>query len=149
MPSSDVNWASVAGLRAAATRLAEEAGRFNDVVSRLYAKVNSTVVNPETFGDDKGGREFFAKWDQDFRQWDEGVRAVSGSVRATADGVDGMADAVDKTDKVTTTMAGDLDKVTSPGSSPGLNGIPPLPPPPLPGGAGGGGGSTGGHFGRR
>jgi hypothetical protein len=145
VPSDDVKWGSVPGLRNAAIRIEAEAGRFDRIVGNLYSKVNNTIVNPETFGDDKGGKEFFAKWDKDFRDWDTGVRAVSGSVKATAHGVDAMADAYEQTDKNTKLMADGLGNyVNGGGSGGGGSNIPPLPAPPNPGGNNGGG-NTGGH----
>lgn len=152
MPSDEVNWASAPGLRNAAIRIEAEAGRFDRVVGNLYSKVNNTVVNPETFGDDKGGKEFFAKWDKDFRDWDTGVRAVSTSVKATAHGVGSMADAVDRTDKDTKLMADGLDNYVNGGSGGGGGGggsnIPPLPAPPNPSGGGGNTNPGGGNHGR-
>jgi hypothetical protein len=142
-------------LRAAAIRVEDQGRRFERAVGDLYARVNSIIVNPATFGSDKGGKEFFAKWDSYVREWDEGVRSVTGSVLATARGIDNMADAVDRTDKDTKHMADELDRFAAGGATPGVGGgsnlpnIPPLTAPPASGGSGSGGGHTGGTHGRR
>jgi hypothetical protein len=151
MASEEVHWASAPGLRSAAIRVEAEGRRFATLVSDLYAKVGSSIVDPRTFGTDKGGGEFFAKWDSFVRDWDEGVRTVSTSILATSRGVNNMAQAVEATDRDTTRMAEDLNHYVAGGGGGGGNGgspnaphIPPLAPP-NPGGNGGGGGSTGGN----
>jgi len=150
MPSSEVNWVNVEGLFRAADGIDAQGRKQFDIISRLYSQVN--LIDPAVFGDDKGGREFFAKWQGDVTDWDEGVRGVMDSTIATGHGVTNMARAFKSADDDTTDMADGLDKYLSDGLPPlgghggGGGGLPPnqVPNPGGNGGGGGGGGNSGG-----
>lgn len=145
MPSGEVNWVDVQGLFRAADGIDAQGRKQFQILSRLYNKVN--LIDPATFGDDKGGREFFAKWSTDVKDWDEGVRTVMDSTIATGYGVTNMARAFKSADDDTTDMADNLDKYLSDGLPPlggtGGGGVTPNQLP-NPGGGGGGGGNSGG-----
>ncbi|MEU3650077.1 hypothetical protein AB0E59_42395 [Lentzea sp. NPDC034063] len=158
MSSDDVNWASVEGLRSAAIRIEREGRNLGSLLSSLHEKIGGMIIDPATFGGDKGGREFYAAWEPYVRRWYDGVRDVSDRVVATAVGVDGMADAVARADKDSANMADDLYQNIANGATPGTRGtgtgtgsgvpnIPSLTPPP--GAGGGGSGNTGGGTGGR
>ena len=153
MAQGDVNWVNVEGLFRAADGIDAQGRRQYEILSRLYGKVN--LVDPAVFGDDKGGREFYAKWSTDVKDWDDGVRTVMDSTIATGYGVTNMARAFKSADDDTTHMADDLGRYLSDGLPPlggggGGSNIPPahLPPNTGSGGGGGGGGyDGGGHIG--
>jgi hypothetical protein len=153
MASEEVNWVDVQGLFRAADGIDAQGRKQFEILSRLYTKVN--LIDPAVFGDDKGGREFYAKWSTDVKDWDEGVRTVMDSTIATGYGVTNMARAFKSADDDTTDMADSLDKYLSDGLPPlggnggggGGGGTPNQLPNPGGGGGGGGGNSGGGHSG--
>ncbi|MEV5541678.1 hypothetical protein AB0L13_33015 [Saccharopolyspora shandongensis] len=145
----DISWVNQPGLEQAAEQVRAQARRLEQVMARVDGMIGS-LVDPEKFGDDNNGREFFAKWKKDAGDWEDGARGIATNTRITANAVDVMAavyraaheDAEDLANSVGKSM-----KDMTPG------GVGKVGPPSVGGtnsSSGGGGGNSGGnHHGRR
>ncbi|TDD55144.1 hypothetical protein [Saccharopolyspora elongata] len=87
---SDVSWVNQPGLKLAAEQLRAQARRQEQVFARMYDLVGN-LTDPAVFGDDKNGREFFAKWSKDVGDWEDGARDIPANTWSTANAVDLMA----------------------------------------------------------
>jgi hypothetical protein len=88
---SEPFWVNIPGLDAAVTGIEEQSRRQRAILSKLRDSVNS-LTDPGPFGvQEKGGREFYAKWKGWVGDWEEGVTGISDGTWDTAQGVRLMA----------------------------------------------------------
>ncbi|GAA3687457.1 hypothetical protein C8D88_10822 [Lentzea atacamensis] len=85
MANDEVSWVDTLGLQRAADGLEAAAGRYRAILAKLPSL--STLVDPNTFGDDHGAREFLAKWKKDVEDWYESAYRVADGITGASQGV--------------------------------------------------------------